>query len=375
MRVLHSGILDSSYGGPAMSTYLTVRGLRDLGIDASVIQYPMKKGDRLRGSNIPVYFSGPVVVPKLNYAPSYKKCIEKLGEMDIYHAQGVWMYHTYALADVARKRHRPYLITPRGMLYPQDIAKSNTWFKNLSLKIRLKRDLNNAACVHVTCEDEMEHCRRLGVTAPIAIIPNPVEIKDYPMKKKDNVFRVGYLGRLSKRKNVESLIYAFDKLKEKLANAELLVIGGDDPAYESFLKEEVKRLGLTNVVFAGFLSGEKKDEALASCSILAMPSEFENLGNVVLEGLVREIPCIATKGSPWKELDDCKCGWWVDFEQDAITRAIENAYDSSLESLAKMGRNGRNLMELRYSVPAVAQKMKMLYDWILGGSKPDFVFG
>lgn len=374
MRVLHAGILNASYGGPAMSTYLTVLGLRSLGIDASVIQYPLKKGDVLRGKDIPVSFSGPIAIPKINYTPSYKKCIQNLGSFDIMHAQGVWMHHTYAIADVARKKKTPYLITPRGMLYPQDIAKSSTLFKKVSLKLRLLHDLNEAACVHVTCEEEMNHCRQLGVTSPIAVIPNPVEIKDYPIEKRDDVFRVGYLGRLSKRKNVESLIYAFDSLKNELGDAELLIIGGDDLSYEKFLKDEVKRLGLKNVIFAGFLSGKEKDEALASCSILAMPSEFENLGNVVLEGLVRKIPCIATKGSPWQELISQECGWWVDFNQGAITEAISEAFGSTKRKLLKMGENGRLLMESNYSVHAVAEKIKAVYEWILGGSKPSYVF-
>ena len=63
---------------------------------------------------------------------------------------------------------------------------------------------------------------------------------------------------------------------------------------------------------------EEKDKALASCSVLAMPSEFENLGNVILEGLVRRIPCIATTGSPWKELNECECGWWVEYSQERV---------------------------------------------------------
>ena len=54
----------------------------------------------------------------------------------------------------------------------------------MSLKIRLLDDLNRAACVHVTCEEEMNHCRNLGVTSPIAIVPNPVEIKEYPKAAK-----------------------------------------------------------------------------------------------------------------------------------------------------------------------------------------------
>ena len=41
-----------------------------------------------------------------------------------------------------------------------------------------------------------------------------------------------------------------------------------------------------------------------------------------------------------------------------------------------MGRNGRRLVEECYSVEAIAQQMKALYEWILGrGDKPDFVKG
>ena len=94
-------------------------------------------------------------------------------------------------------------------------------------------------------------------------------------------------------------------------NCELLIIGGGDDKYERFLREEVARLKLRNVRFTGFLSGEEKDRAIASCSVIANPSDFENLGMVILEGLVRGIPCIATTGSPWENLIKHQCGWWV----------------------------------------------------------------
>lgn len=374
MKVLHSSIMDASSGGPAMSTYLTVEGIRKLGIDAEVITYELPIGGRMRGDNIPVYFSPKPIIKKIAYSPYFKLDIKKLGDYDIYHAQGVWLYYTYALIDVAREKQKPYLITPRGMLYPQDIAKSSTMFKKLSLWWRLKNDLNRAACVHVTCDDEMHYCRDLGITSPMAVIPNPVEIIDYKEQKQDEIFRLGYLGRLSPRKNVESLIRAFAQLGSKASDSELIIIGGGDDKYEQFLKSEVSRLNLHNVRFMGFLSGDAKNEAIASCSVLAMPSEFENLGNVILEGLVRGIPCIATKGAPWSELESKKCGWWVDYSQDAITQAIDAAMSTSVPELKSMGQRGRQLMEERYSVDAVAQSMKLLYEWILNnGEKPNFV--
>lgn len=127
--------------------------------------------------------------------------------------------------------------------------------------------------------------------------------------------------------------------------------------------------------FAGFLNGEARDEALASCSVLVLPSEFENLGNVIMEALVRRIPCIATKGSPWQELGTWNCGWWVDFDQKAITEAIREALHTPEEKLKVMGNNGRRLMEERYEVTSIARRMKWLYEWILGqAEKPDFVY-
>ena len=348
-----------------MSTYLTLKGLIQLGIDAHIIMGALKDEDKLRGDDVPIHYVRSNPKTPLGIAPSFKRDVLGLGDYDIYHAQGVWQWNTYALACAARKQGKPYLITPRGMLYPQDIAKHNTFFKKLSLKLRLLKDLNRAACVHVTCEEEMKHCRNLGVTAPVAVIPNPVEIKDYSCRKQDNVRRIGYLGRLSPRKNVEGLIEAFRVLGDEAKEAELLIIGGGDEQYERYLHQLVDDNHLDNVRFTGFLSGEEKDKALASCSVLAMPSEFENLGNVILEGLVRRIPCIATTGTPWEELQTWHCGWWVPYTQDDITYAVRSAINATDEKLQFLGQNGRRLMEERYSVEAIAQQMKLLYEWIL----------
>lgn len=375
MKVLHFGTFDAIQGGPAMSAYLTLHGLREEGVDAQIAMYKVPSDHKLRGYEVPINWCKAPWEHKFAFSPSLKTELKAVDQVDIYHAQGVWQYPTYAICDVARKKRKPYLITPRGMLYPQDIAKSNRKFKELSLKWRLLHDLNKAACVQVTCEDEMKYCRQLGVTAPIAIIPNPVEIKEYRPQKEHNVFTLGYMGRLSPRKNVEGLIRAFADLKLTAKDARLLIIGGGDRKYESFLRSEVERLDLDNVSFLGFLKGDEKDEALSQLDVLAMPSEFENLGNVILEGLVRGIPCIATKGSPWKDLLDCQCGWWVPYNQLQITKAIKTAMETPKEELMRMGENGKNLMRKKYSVSAVARQMKSLYMWILDkGDKPRNVY-
>ena len=375
MNVLHSGTLAASYGGPAMSTYLTLKGLRELGVDAQIIQQPLEAGDVMRGEDVPIHYYGKPWEQKLCYAPGMRAAITALGAYDIYHAQGIWRWHTYALADAAQKLGRPYLITPRGMLYPQDIAKASTAFKRLSLKLRLRSDMNRAACVHVTCKEEMRHCRDLGITSPMAVIPNPVEIKAYPAQEGKGTFRYGYLGRVSRRKNIDGLIRAYGELTDMADGTELLIIGDGDKQYMEELLRLATNVNHGKVRFTGFLNGPEKDKALASCSVLVMPSEFENLGNVVLEGLVRGIPCIATTGAPWEELNTCHCGWQVPYTHEDLKGSLVNALNTPAAELKVMGKNGRELMERRYSVEAVAKDMKALYEWILSGSnKPDFVF-
>lgn len=374
MRILYTGTLDSRAGGPAMSAYLTMKGLDWLGCQTVIVMPELKEGGELRGEDVEVRYHGAPIIKKLGWTPDIERVIRDVEDVDIYHAQGVWLWNTYALATVGRDKSKPYLISPRGMLYPQDIAKSSTLFKKLSLRFKLLADLNHAACVHATCEEEMRHCRTLGVKSPICVIPNPVEIQDYASDKKDEVFRVGYLGRLSPRKNVESLIHAFYRRIDELKDAEMLIIGGGDEVYEGRLKGLVEKYGLRNVKFAGFLNGAEKDAALASCSIIVMPSEFENLGNVILEGLVRRKPCIATKGAPWEDLSHNDCGWWVDYAQEAIEDAIVEASRLPRERLEEMGRNGRALVERKYSVEAVARRMKAVYEWVLGRrEKPEWV--
>ncbi len=383
MRVLHSGSIAVDAGGLATGVYSVMLGLRMVGVDTEIFMHNIFRdisrntslGQKLVGEGVSINYTAKPIIPKIDYSPSYKRELKKLGAYDIYHAHGIWQHPTYSFVDVAKEFDRPYIIAPHGMLYAQDIAKSSTLLKKLSLTLRLRADFNNAACTHVTCQQEMEQCRALGIKSPIAVIPNATKIESFPHTKRDDKFRVGYLGRLSPRKNVEGLIYAFANLGERVKDAELLIIGDGDADYKRFLHREISRLGLLNVRFVGFLTGSDKDRAIASLSILAMPSEFENLGNVILEGLVRGIPCIATKGSPWEELATHRCGWWIEYSQDAITDAISSAIDTPPTELIEMGKRGRALIAQNYSLEVIGTKMKSLYEWILTNkNRPDFVY-
>lgn len=377
MYVIHSGHLNVKSGGPALSTWLTVKGLRKLGIKTDIIMPPIPEDDHIIDESAQPLFCKEPKFGSLAYIPNFNILLESLGKADIYHAHGMWMLHSTQMARYALQNGKPYIITPRGMFYPQALA-HNALVKKISMYLYQADTLRKAAVIQCTCIEEMEHYRNLGFKNPVAVIPNPIEtegIIDRPLILKKQ-FRIGYLGRVHPRKRIERLIYAIDHLKERLPeDCELLIIGGGDPNYESFLHAEVERLGLNNVHFTGFLSGKEKDDAMNSLSILVVPSDFENFGNIVTEALVRGISVIASKGMPWQHLPENGCGWWVSNDQDSIDRTILEAYLCGAERLREMGLKGRELISREYSVESLGSKMKSLYEWILGkGPKPEFVY-
>ena len=293
----------------------------------------------------------------------------------IFHTHGLWQYPSYITAKVAKKRIIPYIVSPHGMLYPQALRKSGLQKKTV-FALSMKNGLNNAAAVHATCMEEMQHLRNLGVKSPIAVISNAIKVQEVDFEEKTRYkFRIGYLGRIHRRKNIERLIYVWHQLGEMVNNCELVIIGAGDEIYYQFLKDEVKRLNLEGVVFTGFLSGTEKEKAINSLSYLVVPSDFENFGMIVPEALNQGIPVIASKGTPWEELESHHCGWWVDNDVNTLSKTIETAIKIPEELRQQMGKNGKRLVTENYTVGVVAKKMKRLYEWILnGGENPEFVY-
>ena len=376
MLILHSGSLNVKSGGPALSTYLTLKGLMQSNIDVEIVMPPLTGNGKLIANDVSIHYTESIKNVRFGYMHGLSRTLEKLPLYDIYHIQGLWQYLGHGVATFAHKHQKPYLITLRGMMYPQAMAHSSL-VKKVSLALYQRKDLQRAACIQATCVEEMEYYRELGFTNPVAVLPNPIEttdIIDRPVRQ-SNHLRFGYLGRVHPRKRIERLIYAFDTLRNELRDAELLIIGTDDKQYEEFLRKEVERLHLNNVRFTGFLTGEEKDEAIMSLSYLVVPSDFENFGNIVTEALVRGVPVIASKGMPWKELEDYHCGWWVDNDQESINRTIMKAYETSEIDRIQKGMNGKRLMREKYAVNILGLKMKQLYEWVLyGGTKPNFVY-
>lgn len=132
--------------------------------------------------------------------------------------------------------------------------------------------------------------------APVAIIPNGIDLKDYkpPKKFSDNPKKrtILYVGRLEGRKGVKYLLRAFKLLSSKHPDISL-VIGGDgaDRAKLELLADDLE---LDNVTFLGYLSHKEKIKLLQTSDLFCAPSLFgESFGVVLLESMATGLVTVA----------------------------------------------------------------------------------
>lgn len=381
MKVLHTiagfGIKS---GGTTSCTYDLLSTMNGMGgsVDLLTPGIPSGADDRLAGT-------GEEWIKAMDYdcrtpfavSPAMSRYLAAT-DYDLYHTNGLWLHINHKTCALARKRRKPYVITPHGMLYPDALARSATR-KKWMRRLLFDKDLHQAACIHATCEQEAEHIRRLGFRTPIAIISNPVKIPhnlDASIvkgeKMRENMDSVGYLGRLHPRKNVDRIINAFAKVATP--QQKLVIIGAGQPEYESYLHDLSVGLGLKNVEFRGFLRDDDKMMTLAGLKALVVASDFENFGMIVAESLLCQTPVICTRTAPWRDLKVFDCGWWVDNDTDTLADAIYTALNMPSWRTRKKGMNGRDLIEYDYNPSAIARSMSMLYEWLGGsGDKPSFV--
>jgi|Deesub1362A_J573_1020465.scaffolds.fasta_scaffold01586_4 glycosyltransferase involved in cell wall biosynthesis len=94
-----------------------------------------------------------------------------------------------------------------------------------------------------------------------------------------------YLNRIVPYKCADHLVIAFKKVKKEVPEAKLIIVGFRGKSkYENYVKELVKKLNLTNdVIFHGFISGEKKVKLLQSAWVHVLPSIREGWGISITE--------------------------------------------------------------------------------------------
>ncbi|MDG5490129.1 glycosyltransferase [Psychroserpens sp. SPM9] len=364
-------------GGPTTCTYNLLTGLIAQSVAVDLLTFDAESHDEIISRENFMKILPPPKHPRYGYSKVLKMWLKTHNDYELYHTNALWQYASHAAAKHAQKHNKPYVVSPHGMLYPEGLKKSK-WFKKLALALFQKKDLIKATAFHATSTKEKSYIRDFGLSQPIAVIPNAIDVNAFSKNITEphgDKRKIGFLGRLAPIKNLELLIHAWKNSNAANPDAELVIIGDGEVQYVDQLKALIAQKNIENITFTGFLSGKAQEEVMQQLSYLVLPSKSENFGMVVPEALAREIPVIASKGTPWEELETHQCGWWVESDLERLSTTLLEAIQLDETKRLKMGKNGRALVENKYSREAVSAMMTIFYEWILTDTKeiPSFV--
>ncbi len=237
-----------------------------------------------------------------------------------------------------------------------------------------KRIIKKADVITVISGYLADFAKRYNKKAPIYIVPNGVnlesiEYKDLGIKNK-KIKTIITISRLVNKNGIDILIKAFYILCSKfyVLNSELLIIGeGREKNKLEKLAEKFKISG--KVSFLGSVPNDKINDYLLKADVFVRPSRSEGLGTAFLEAMAAGVPVIATP-----------VGGIPDFLKDPSTNSgqatglfckVEDPQDLA-EKIAmlledenlyfKLSKNGRKLVEEKYSWDKAAVLVKGIYE-------------
>ena len=150
-----------------------------------------------------------------------------------------------------------------------------------------------------------------------------------------------YVGTIQPRKNIDSLIEAYARLKRDRENLPRLVIVGRKGWLFERLFERISELGLTHeVLFTGFVPDEDLPFIYDGACVFAYLSLFEGFGLPPLEAMACGVPVVVSNTTSLPEVVGDAGISVVPTDIDAIAAALKTVLDNH-ESAATMRNRGR----------------------------------
>jgi glycosyltransferase involved in cell wall biosynthesis len=272
---------------------------------------------------------------------------DSLKDFDVVHFYGLYDLLGPATAYFCRRQRVPYVVEPMGMYRPID---RSLRFKRLWHGTIGKGFMQHAARVIATSDIERQELLEGAIPpAKVAIRYNGIDLRSCTPLPPRGTFRskwgippeqalVLFLSRLIPRKGADILIEAFARTCPECGY--LAIAGPEGEAgYREYLEKRAKESGVeTRILFTGPLYDEDKKAALADADVFALPSRYENFGNVVAEAVASGVPVIVTSSCGIHSLVDGRAGLVIAPNKQELADALGHLiYDGELYRRLRAG--------------------------------------
>ncbi|WP_243844498.1 glycosyltransferase [Qipengyuania flava] len=302
---------------------------------------------------------------------------------DVLHLHGLWLHPSLvSVRYPGRDAVRAKIISPHGMLDSWALRNSR-WKKRIALTLFERANLDGATCLHALNRAECDAIREAGFTAPVAIIPNGVDLaelagpvgeaawsSELPPAAKVLLF----IGRLHPKKGISRLIEAFSQLSSlERGEWHVVIAGWDQGGHFSDLKELACQRNIADRVhFVGPQFGHAKRSTFNRADAFVLPSVSEGLPIAVLEAFSFGLPVLMTDACNMPESFEAGAAFRIRSDESLLRDDLRNYFSMNPARHLEVGRLGRRMAERYYTWEGIGLQMKQVYLWSLGeGDAPD----
>ena len=296
---------------------------------------------------------------------------------DIIHTIGLRCFQSIIAWRVSKKLNIPLVVSDQGGLTTHPFLAESGFFLKTLYKIQdffIRKIINDASVISVANEYEQKIFSSLNKKSRIEIIRNGINLKklvskhNFKEKYQINSNFILFVGRFSKSKGIETLINAFNIVKNELKDSDIhLVIMGVYFGYQSEMEKLIKKLNLSEEIKV--IKNPPRDDVISAygeSEFLVLPSQWELSPLVPLESFAFKKPVISTNshGIPYT-VQNNKNGILVEPENslelsNAIVKLLN---DSKLRE--KLGLSGYNFVNEECNCVSMAKNSLKLYEDIL----------
>jgi hypothetical protein len=192
-------------------------------------------------------------------------------------------------------------------------------------------------------------------------------------ENKNDPLQILFVGRLERRKGIDVLLKAFEKVWNENRHVELYIAGNDKIPYEKgktireiFTEKHANSELLNHVYFLGEVSDEQLQELYSKCDIFVAPSRYESFGLVYLEAMNYAKPVIGTNiGGIPEIIQDQVNGLLIppDDVSELVQAIITLVKNEDLR--ISMGRKGREILTHSFTNHIMIERTIDVYNKLL----------
>jgi polysaccharide biosynthesis protein VpsI len=213
-------------------------------------------------------------------------------------------------------------------------------------------------------ESWRQYITDIAPRANIKVVPNATHLPELCVKQNlDDLVHLTFLGLIGERKGLFDLLRVVRRLIDNDLKIKLSIGGNGE---NDRLQATIKSLKLNDSVnFLGWISEKQRDKLLRETDVFVLPSYGEGMPMSILEAMSYSVPVVSTTvgGIPELVLDG-ETGFLIEpGDLDALYEKLKCLIQDK-ELRKKFGRKGRLVIENRFNIDLVSQKIKQIYNFI-----------